>query len=201
MRVLPQSGASGLLLAAVVGLAGCAWQNAESDPESRTRIAGWSQPAPEERAPAAKPERAVAAVKKAPAKPALAPALVKAPQPRQQGVVGDEAGCTGVETCTSVLKAMVAGTDRSWVQRPAPPKVIANGVRLFAYRALKPTLTCGELNAALSEVKRAAHTFAGPVVGLEPEQTARVKQLSAEVADELSAERAQRCAGENGSVG
>jgi len=106
-----------------------------------------------------------------------------------------------VETCGSVLKAMVAGTDRSWVQRPAPPKVIANGVRLFAYRALKPALTCGELSAALSEVRRATSTFASPVAGFEPEKAARVKQLSAEVADELKAERAQRCPGENGSVG
>jgi len=195
MKVLPLSGASVLLSAAVLGLAGCAWQNAESDPEAMTRVAGWSQPAPEEKAPPARP--AISEPKKAPAKPAVA----AAPQPRQPSVAGDEASCAGVETCGSVLKAMVAGTDRSWVQRPAPPKVIANGVRLFAYRALKPALTCGELSAALSEVRRATSTFASPVAGFEPEKAARVKQLSAEVADELKAERAQRCPGENGSVG
>lgn len=195
MKVLPLSGASVLLSAAVLGLAGCAWQNAESDPEAMTRVAGWSQPAPEEKAPPARP--AISEPKKALAKPAVA----AAPQPRQPSVAGDEASCAGVETCGSVLKAMVAGTDRSWVQRPAPPKVIANGVRLFAYRALKPALTCGELSAALSEVRRATSTFASPVAGFEPEKAARVKQLSAEVADELKAERAQRCPGENGSVG
>jgi hypothetical protein len=191
MKVMPLSGASVLLSATVLGLAGCSWQNAESDPEARTRVAGWSQPAPEEKAPPARP--AISEPKKAPAKPAVA----AAPQPREPKIAGDEASCAGVE----LLKAMVAGADRSWVQRPAPPKVIANGVRLFAYRALKPTLTCGELSAALSEVSRASHTFANPVAGLEPERAARVKQLSSEVADELRAERAQRCPGENGSVG
>ena len=195
MKVLPRSGASVLLSAAVLGLAGCAWQNAESDPGALTRVAGWSQPAPEEKAPPAR--QAIPEPKKAPAKPAVA----AAPQPSRPGVAGDEASCAGVETCGTVLKAMVAGPDRSWVQRPAPPKVIANGVRLFAYRALKPALTCGELSAALSEVRRAASTFASPVAGFEPEQAARVKQLSAEVADELRAERAQRCPGDNGSVG
>ena len=40
MKVLPLSGASVLLSAAVLGLAGCAWQNAESDPEAMTRVAG-----------------------------------------------------------------------------------------------------------------------------------------------------------------
>jgi hypothetical protein len=197
MRVLPLSGASVLLSAAVLGLAGCAWQSAEGDAELSTRVAGWSQPPPEDRAPLAKPP--VAEPKTAPAKAAVAKAP-QVPQPRARGVAGDEVGCTGVDTCGSVLKAMVAGTDRSWVQRPAPPKVIANGVRLFAYRALKPALTCGELGAALSEAKRAAQTFANPVAGLEPERAARVKQLSAEVADELEAERAQRCP-DGGSVG
>ena len=50
--------------------------------------------------------------------------------------------------------------------------MIANGVRLFAYRALKPALTCGELSAALSEVRRATSTFASPVAGFEPEKAA-----------------------------
>jgi hypothetical protein len=201
MRVRPLSGAFGLLLAATLGLAGCASQTAESEGMLPTRVAGWNPPAPEERAapPPAKPEKPVAAAKKAPVKPDLA----KAPQQQQprQELDRDEAACAGVDTCTSVLKAMVAGADRSWVQRPAPPKVLANGVRLFAYRALKPTLSCGELNAAVSEVSKAARALAGPVDGLEPAQAARVRQLSAEVADELKAERAQRCPGEQRSVG
>lgn len=199
MRVRPLSGASGLLLAATLGIAGCASQNADSDGMLFPRVAGWNQPPPEERAapPPAKPEKPVAAVKKAPVKPDLA----KAPQQPRGELVRDEAACAGVDTCTSVLKAMVAGADRSWVQRPVPPKVLANGVRLFAYRALKPSLSCGELNAAVSEVTRAAQAFAGPVDGLEPAQAARVRQLSAEVADELKAERAQRCPGEQRSVG
>ena len=52
-----------------------------------------------------------------------------------------------------MLKAMVAGSDRSWVQRPAPPAVLSNGVRLFAYRALAPKLGCSEIALALAEVE------------------------------------------------
>jgi hypothetical protein len=186
-----------LLVAAALGVAGCAWQSAEGDTELPTRVAGWSQPTSEERAVPAKPERSVPAAKKAPAKAAVA----KTPQQPRQELARDEAACTGVDTCTSVLKAMVAGQDRSWVQRPAPPKVLANGVRLFAYRALKPALSCSELSAAVSEASRAAQAFAGPVDGLQPGQAARARQLSAEVADELKAERAHRCPGEQRSVG
>ncbi len=195
MRVSAPSHAFLLLSAAALGLAGCAWQNAEGDADLGTRVAAWREPPPAEKAPLPKP--ATAEPRKAPAK---AVAKTPQPQPAEPKVAGGEATCTGVETCGPVLKAMVSGPDRSWVRQPAPPNVIANGVRLFAYRALKPALTCGELSAALSEATRAAQTFAKPVAGLEPERAARVKQLSAEVADELSAERARRCP-QDGSVG
>ena len=69
-----------------------------------------------------------------------------------------------------MLKAMVASPDRSWLHRPATPAVLANGVRLFAYRALVPKLDCGELAMALTEVETAAHTFSHAVAGLQPEQ-------------------------------
>src|SRR5262245_52580338 len=98
MKLLPLSAASVLLSAAVLGLAGCAWQSAESD-TNLTRVAGWNQPAPEDKAPPAK--TSVAEPKKAPARTAIAKSL-QAPQQLAQGVAGDEAGCTGVDTCGSV---------------------------------------------------------------------------------------------------
>ena len=179
---------TGVLLAAVLGHTGCAMQMVESDPEAITRIAAAEPPAAEKQAAPAKPKQNIAAAKKqGPATPAGR----------------DEASCVSVENCASVLKAMVASSDRSWVHRPAAPTVLANGVRLFAYRALRPRLDCGELAAALTEVETAAHTFGHPLAGLQPEQMQRVKSLSIAVGGELQDERARRCVqqGQVDSVG
>jgi hypothetical protein len=98
---------------------------------------------------------------------------------------------------------MVASPDRSWVHRPAAPTVLANGVRLFAYRTLRPRLDCDELAAALTELETAVHTFGNPLAGLQPEQMHRVRNLSIQVGGELHDERARRCAAQakEGPVG
>ena len=175
------------LMPAMLGLAGCAMQTVQSDLEAQTRVAAVEQPSTEERAAPARVKKKIAAAKKsAPTLVASAPAAPAAGQ--------DEASCARVEDCASVFKAMVAGSDRSWVQRPAPPAVLSNGVRLFAYRALAPKLGCSELALALAEVDSAAQAFGHPVAGLQPEQLSRTRSLSLEVGEELRAERSQRCA-------
>ena len=171
------------LMPAVFGLAGCAMQTVQSDFEAQTRVAALGPPPAEERAAPARVKKNIAAAKKSAASAPAAPAAGQ-----------DEASCARVEDCASVLKAMVAGSDRSWVQRPAPPAVLSNGVRLFAYRALAPKLGCSEIALALAEVDSAAQAFAHPVAGLQPEQMSRTRSLSLEVADALRAERSQRCA-------
>ena len=163
-------------------------QTAESDPEARTRVATAEPPPTEKQAAPAKPKQNIAAAKKQSAYTLAA----REPPPRQ-AAGQDEASCVSVENCASVLKAMVASPDRSWVHRPATPAVLANGVRLFAYRALRPRLDCGELSAALTEVETAAHTFSHPLAGLQPEQMHRVKSLSIAVGGELQDEQARRC--------
>jgi hypothetical protein len=184
MKVFRLSAGSTVLLVATLGLGGCAWQS----PESELHVAVADRAPVEEAAPPARTER-MAEVKKVPPKAVVA----KAPQRPLKPVDRDEAGCAGVESCAPVLKAMVSGPDRSWVQRPASPAVLANGVRLFAYRSLRSKLACSELATALTEVGAAARTFSGPVTGVAAEQTARVRSLSAEVKDELRAEHTQRC--------
>jgi hypothetical protein len=179
---------AGLLLGTVLGLAGCAMQAVESDPEAMTRVAAAEPPATEKQAAPAKPKQNIAAAKKQ----STYTLAAKEPPPRQ-AASQDEASCVSVENCASVLKAMVASPDRSWVHRPAAPTVLANGVRLFAYRALRPRLDCGELAAALTEVETAAHTFGHPLAGLQPEQMQRVKSLSIAVGGELQDERTRRC--------
>jgi len=186
------------LLATVLGLTGCALETAQSDPEARTRIATAEPPPADRRSAPTKPKQNIAAARKQ-----STYTLAAKEPPLRQAAVQDEASCSSVENCASVLKAMVASPDRSWVDRPAAPAVLANGVRLFAYRALRPKLDCGELAAALTEVETAAHTFSHPLAGLQPEQMQRTRSLSIEVGGELQAEQARRCApqGKDGSVG
>ena len=180
---------AGLLLAGALGLAGCAMLTAQGEPEVTARVAAAEPPPTERQAAPAKPNQTVAAAKK----PSTHTLAAREPAPRQAASRG-EADCTGVEICASVLKAMVANPDRSWLHRPAAPAVLANGVRLFAYRTLRSDLACGELAAALSEVEAAARTFSAPVAGLQPGQLRRVKSLSVEVGAELQDETARRCA-------
>jgi hypothetical protein len=200
----------GLLAVLALGLGGCAGHMAGATAEAEPSIVQAAPPPPAVKAP----ERAAAAPHEAqpkPPRPAATAALPKkpatysvaakerpAPRPSQ-----DEASCTGVERCAGVLKSMVARRDRSWIAAPAAPHVLANGVRLFAYRALAPRLSCGELARALTEVEAAARTFSGPVPGVAPAEAGRVRTLSVEVGGELKAERARRCApgGKDKSVG
>jgi hypothetical protein len=198
LRGRPVSIAAGSLLATVLGLTGCAMLTAQSDPEARTRVAAAEPPPTEKQAAPAKPKQNIAAAKKQ-----STYTLAAKEPPRRQAAGQDEASCVSVQNCASALRAMVADPDRSWVHRPATPAVLANGVRLFAYRALRPKLGCSELAAALFEVEIAAHTFSHPLAGLQPEKMHRVKSLSIEVGGELQAEQARRCVrqGKDGPVG
>jgi hypothetical protein len=188
-------GRAGLPLAAVLAAAGCAWQATEMASEVKSGIAVPAE-AKEVRTAVPKPKDKVAAVKKP---DASTPTKQPRPPARQ-----DEAGCTNVDTCVSVLKAMVADPERAWMRQPVSPAVLANGVRLFAYRALKTQLTCGELAAALTEIEAAAQAFSGAVADLKPERITRVRVLSVQVGTELQAENAQRCSsskvGQIGSI-
>lgn len=177
--------AAGALLAAL-GLAGCANQLAESDAAETTRVAA-APPLPVEAPVSPKPKQKSATLKKS---ATYTVAAGQAPARPPNG----ETSCTAVEACASVLKDMVADTDRTWIDRPAKPAVMANGVRLFTYRALRAKLSCSELTTALSEVEAAQRTFSRPVGDLQPEQARRVKSLSLEVGEELRTERARRCA-------
>lgn len=177
--------AAGALLAAL-GLAGCANQLAQSDASETTRVAA-APPLPVEAPAQPKPKQKSAALKKS---ATYTVAAGQAPARQPDG----EASCTVVEACASVLKDMVADTDRTWIDRPAKPAVMANGVRLFTYRVLRTKLSCNELTTALSEVEAAQRTFSRPIGDLQPEQAQRVKSLSLEVGEELRTERARRCA-------
>jgi len=149
--------------------------------------------------PRPKVKIAVAKRKERPA--ALPPvALPKAPPPTEPKQLSQEAACVSVSQCASVLKAMVEDPDRAWVNWPASAKTLANGVRLFAYRSLRPKLTCPELTTALHELTIAQAAFAGPVSGLEQAQIDRAHELATQVESELKTERASRCRNATGQA-
>jgi hypothetical protein len=125
-----------------------------------------------------------------------APQVIKArhePAPAKQAERSDVPGCGSNSQCLSRLKALVEDPQRPWIGKPQPAADYAQGIRLFAYRALRAQLTCDELRLALAEIDAAATTYRRPVPGVTPEQTRRVMALSAEVENELRAERARRC--------
>lgn len=198
MRFCSRAAPCGLVAVATLALAGCAWLPTQNDTSIKASMASAERPpvktAAAVRTPAATPKVAVAE----PVKPAYRVAAGPAPRPSAASAAApeNESSCTNVELCASILRAMVANPDRSWIGRPARPTTLANGVRLFAYRALGPTLSCGELAAALREVEAGQAALSGPVPGLDPERVARAKALVAEVGDELQAESAGRCGAE-----
>ena len=102
-------------------------------------------------------------------------------------------GCEKPENCVDRLKALVSNPDRRWVKQPEEPAAFANGVRLFAYRALQKKLTCDELAAALLETENAEKAFRGPVAGVRPLQVVAARRLSVQIARDLRAETATRC--------
>jgi hypothetical protein len=101
--------------------------------------------------------------------------------------------CDGAAQCSAVLKTMINSPDRGWIGQRPPPDAYANGTRLFAYRALRRRLTCGELNLAVTELAAASRSLAGPVSGMTPDQVTRTRDLSSQVESELTREREGRC--------
>ena len=92
-----------------------------------------------------------------------------------------------------MLKTMIDSPDRGWIGQRQTPDVYANGTRLFAYRALRKRLTCGELSLAVNELSAASRTLGGPVAGMSAEQQTRTRALCTQVEGELAKEREGRC--------
>ncbi|KAB2911461.1 MAG: hypothetical protein F9K29_22470 [Hyphomicrobiaceae bacterium] len=101
--------------------------------------------------------------------------------------------CRDVSVCVSQLRAMVDDPDRAWINQPEAPATFANGVRLFAYRALRRKLACGELVRALEDVRVSTQKLDTSMPGRRAEQIQRVKVLAGEVQGELQDEIASRC--------
>jgi hypothetical protein len=105
----------------------------------------------------------------------------------------DLSGCDTNKDCLAQLKALVSNEKRDWIGQSVPVAEYASGVRLFAYRALRPSLTCRQLDLALAEIDIVTRTFRNPIPGIASDQVDRVRVLNAQVEQELRTERAKRC--------
>jgi hypothetical protein len=101
---------------------------------------------------------------------------------------------TGTD-CLVRLKALIGDPERGWIHQHPTPAELANGTRLFAYRALRGQLSCAEITLALGEIDAAARTFRSPVQGVSARQANNVLALNASVGQELRSESRSRCAG------
>jgi hypothetical protein len=123
---------------------------------------------------------------------------VTAPPKTYRPAVGrptEQPSCGRGTTCLVRLKALIADPERRWISHSASAVEVANGTRLFAFRALRDRLSCAEITLALTEIDAADITFRSPMAGVSTTQASRVLSLNAEVGQELRAELAARCPG------
>jgi hypothetical protein len=104
-----------------------------------------------------------------------------------------DSSCGSAAQCKHVLKTMIESPDRGWIGQQQSPDTYANGTRLFAYRALRKQLTCGELSMAVQELRSVSRSLDGSVEGMSPDQVSRTRALCTQVHTELTKEREGRC--------
>lgn len=190
---------AGLLAAFAFAAGGCAWFEEPQSSYSRHYKHSSIKDAPAPVA-TARPKVKVAVPRRMES-PVAVPKAPPSPRPSSRPPLLDqEMACISVDQCASVLKAMVDDPGRSWMSWPANATTLANGVRLFAYRSLRPKLSCSELTTAVHELTIAMAAFSGPVAGLQKEQIDRARALTASVEGELKTERANRCGNATGQA-
>jgi len=108
--------------------------------------------------------------------------LIGQPKP----AVADPDACDTAQDCAARLRNLVKNANRDWIGVPQSADGYSNGTRLFAYRALRRKLTCGELQLAIEDTKAAIST-------LEKASYERTRALAGEVMHELATEQGKRC--------
>ncbi|MEL6290018.1 MAG: hypothetical protein AAFQ42_04155 [Pseudomonadota bacterium] len=105
----------------------------------------------------------------------------------------DSAGCVSKRKAT--LTAMLGDPQRAWVSEPPSPQVYATGVRLFAWRRSRQSLSCGELKTGIAETAGARKLLANRLPNASRTRVGQIIALSDDVNGELKmAARAKRCA-------
>jgi hypothetical protein len=113
--------------------------------------------------------------------------------------VDDSAHC--INARQAALNALLADKDRAWVKRKSiHAREHASGVRLFAFRSTKATLSCEELAYGRREAEAAPKALKGQP-DLSSAQISRATLLAREVQRELAAEMRRRRCREAGRAG
>ncbi|MDX2202274.1 MAG: hypothetical protein NW223_05950 [Hyphomicrobiaceae bacterium] len=116
----------------------------------------------------------------------LFPSLSGGAEKEQTAGAAAEPRCKTANACAGILKKLVAGKDRSWIGKQLPPEGYSDGTRLFAYRALRKSMTCPEIERAVGETSSVQSRLGGGA-------DASVRNLMSKVNTELRAERLARC--------
>lgn len=124
-----------------------------------------------------------------PAPGAAAPQPGSPPAPATSSVVL----CRIVDSCRSEYMALVDDLKLAWVKQQPTPLEFARGLRVLAYRAVRPKLDCPQLGDALQEMQWARETFSKPVDGVSTLDAGRLLNLVGEVRLALDSEHRRRC--------
>ena len=203
-----------ICIVAAVALAGCArertprtygWQataqtSIKDVPEPVARAEGWAPVVKRHKPVARKPAPAPSNAEHVPERPRPPETprtttnldTPRAPIDTPRAPAG-ELDCGSDSACLSQLKTLIDDPQRAWIAKSPTPAEYVQGIRLFAYRALKAKLICGELKAGLAEIEAASNALDNPVPGVTQAQIARARSLGAQVKAELQAEQSRRC--------
>lgn len=117
-----------------------------------------------------------------------------------QGIGKGEACINDSKDCiaqrSAALNALLVDKKNHWISQPPSSHSYASGVRLFAYKSRKKSLSCNELAKGSKEADAAPSVLRGPGgKSFTPAQVSRGLMFATEVSRELKRESRQRCGG------
>ncbi|MFM1814886.1 MAG: hypothetical protein RLZ98_1581 [Pseudomonadota bacterium] len=113
--------------------------------------------------------------------------------PQIQGIGKGEACVNDSQQCiserSSALNALLLDKNNRWLDRSPSVDSYASGVRLFALKSRKRSLSCNDLTRGVREADAAPAVLRGPGAGrLTPAQVSRGLMFATEVSRELKRE-------------
>ena len=106
--------------------------------------------------------------------------------------IDDSSAC--IKRRLTALKSMRDDPNHAWVARKPTVREYVSGVRLFAYRASKDSLTCEQLAKGIGETAHAKQLLTPEKTrGISAERVGQIIALAGEVNAELKAAKERRC--------
>ena len=108
--------------------------------------------------------------------------------------IDDSMNC--IKKRQATLRYLVNDSSKAWIRQKPSATAYASGVRLFAFRKTKTSLSCDELKIGRLEADAAPKILRSAGKGtLSPAQVSRGTMLAAEVSRDLRREQRKRCKG------